>query len=433
MDVAAALYDWGIDVGRRALRRTPFLPDKVRRGIEGRRDLLGRIEMWARDRRGESPLAWFHAPSVGEGLQTRPVIESLRAFRPELQVFYTFYSPSAVKLAQGMPVDYADYMPFDVVSDLMRVMEAVRPDVLVFGKLDVWPNATRVARWRGVPLALVNATVAPNSSRLGWPARRLLAGAYARLDAVGAISMEDAARLALLGVPADRIEITGDARFDQVWARAQAVDRTRPPLSALGGHAGPTLVAGSTWPEGETHLVPAIAAVRRAHPGVRAIIAPHEPTPDHLQGLEARLRRHGLGHTRLSTIERAETLFGEAVVVDRVGVLGELYALADVAYVGGGFGRLGLHSVLEPAALGVPTLFGPHHANAREAGELIAREGAVAVEDAAALEGALARWLGDPAAREAAGRAALHYVQANLGAGRRSAELVLRLLASSPG
>ncbi len=120
-------------------------------------------------------------------------------------------------------------------------------------------------------------------------------------------------------------------------------------------------------------------------------------------------------------------------MVDRLGVLGELYALADVAYVGGGFGRRGLHSVLEPAALGVPTLFGPHHANAREAGELIARRGAVAVADAAALESALALWLSDAAARTAAGRAAAEYVQANLGAGRRNAELVLRLLASSSG
>ncbi len=432
MDVAAALYDWGIDFGRRVLRRTPFMPDKMRRGIEGRRELVDRIESWARDQRGESKLAWFHAPSVGEGLQTRPVIEALRAFRPELQVFYTYYSPSAVKLAQRMPVDYADYMPFDLVADLMRVMEAVKPDVLVFGKLDVWPNATRVARWRDVPLALVNATVAPNSSRLRWPARRLLRGAYARLDAVGAISMADAARLALLGVPADRIEITGDARFDQVWARAQAVDRSKPPLAALGGHAGPTLVAGSTWPEGEERLVPAIAAARRAHPELRTIIAPHEPTPDHLQGLEARLRRHGLGHVRLSAIERADEEPREVVVVDRVGVLGELYALADVAYVGGGFGRRGLHSVLEPAALGVPSLFGPHHANAREASELIARRGAIAAEDGAALESALAHWLSDPAARAAAGRAASNYVQANLGAGRRNAELVLRLLAVSP-
>ncbi len=433
MELAEVLYDWGIDIGTRVLRLSPFLPEKVRRGIEGRRDLIARIETWARDRRGEAALAWFHAPSVGEGLQTRPVIEALRAFRPDLQLFYTFYSPSALKLAGRMPADFADYMPFDVVADLLKVMEAVRPDILVFGKLDVWPNATRVARWRDVPLALVNATVAPNSSRLRWPARRLLAGAYARLDAVGAISMEDAARLALLGVPADRIEITGDARFDQVWARARAVDRTKPPMAALGDHAGPTLVAGSTWPEGEQRLVPALAALRAGHPEVRVIIAPHEPTPDHLRNLEARLGHHRLGHVRLSALEQGAERRQEVVVVDRVGVLGELYALADVAYVGGGFGRRGLHSVLEPAALGSPVLFGPRHANAREAGELIARGGAVAVDDAGSLEEALGHWLSDAPAREAAGRAASDYVQSNLGAGRRNAELVLRLLASREG
>ncbi len=430
MKAAEVLYDWGIEAGYWLLPRTPFLPAKAKRGIAGRRDLLDRTEAWAGERRGDARLVWFHAPSVGEGLQLRPVIEALREFRSDLQVLYTFYSPSAEKLAGRMPVDHADYMPFDVVSQLMRFMEAVRPDVLVFGKLDVWPNATRVARWRDVPTALVNATVAPSSSRLRWPARWFLAPAYARLDAVGAISVEDAARLALLGVPAERIEITGDSRFDQVWARGQAVDRTQPPLSLLSGYAGFTLVAGSTWPEGERYLVPALAALRAEHPELRALIAPHEPTPDHLQELEARLDQHELRHVRLSAFEGGVAEPREIVVVDRVGVLGELYALADVAYVGGGFGRRGLHSVLEPAALGVPVLFGPWHANAREAGELIARGGAVAVDGAASLEGLLARWLSDAAAREAAGQAAAHYVQSNLGAGRRNAELVLRLLAS---
>ncbi len=163
------------------------------------------------------------------------------------------------------------------------------------------------------------------------------------------------------------------------------------------------------------------------------IIAPHEPTPDHLRNLEARLGHHRLGHVRLSALEQGAERRQEVVVVDRVGVLGELYALADVAYVGGGFGRRGLHSVLEPAALGSPVLFGPRHANAREAGELIARGGAVAVDDAGSLEEALGHWLSDAPAREAAGRAASDYVQSNLGAGRRNAELVLRLLASREG
>ncbi len=427
MKLGETLYDWATEAGRRALPRTPFLPDKARRSLEGRRELVERLEVWAKDERSDAPLAWFHAPSVGEGLQTRPVIEALRELRPDIQILYTYFSPSAEKFAEDLPVDYADYMPFDVVADLLRVMEVVRPSVIVFGKLDVWPNVTRVAAWCDVPLALVSATLAASSSRLRWPARGLLRSAYERLDAVGAISVEDAARLARLGVAADRIEITGDARFDQVWARAQALDPTRPPVSLLAGHEGLTLVAGSTWPEGEKHLVPALAKLRPRHPNLRAVLVPHEPTDDHLRRLESHLELDELAHVRLSELESGAGA-AEVVVVDEVGVLGELYALADVAYVGGGFGKRGLHSVLEPAALGAPVLFGPRHANAREAAELIERHGALSVKNGKELERALKRWVEDSVARRAAGEAASHYVQTNLGAGKRNAYLVTKLL-----
>jgi 3-deoxy-D-manno-octulosonic-acid transferase len=428
MKFSEVLYDWGTEAGRALLPRAPFLPEKTKRSVEGRRDLLERIEKWAKDSRREVPLVWIHAPSVGEGLQVRPVIEALRELRPDLQIFYTFFSSSAEKLAVQLPVDYADYLPFDVVADLMQAFEAVKPDALVFGKLDVWPNITRVARWRDVKLALVSATLAPNSTRLRWPARSLLGPAYERLDAIGAISLEDASRLTQLGVPAERIKVTGDARFDQVWGRAQAIDRAKSPISLLAGHDGVTFVAGSTWPEDERHLVPALAHLRGSHPELRVLIVPHEPTEEHLTRLKAHLEMDQLGHVLLSQIESGAAGPHEVLVVDKVGVLGELYALADIAYVGGGFGRRGLHSVLEPAALGAPVLFGPRHANAREADELIEQGGALSVGDWAALEAKLGRWLGDADARGKAGAAALDYVKANLGAGRRNAELVLGLL-----
>ncbi len=428
MKPADILYDFGLSAGRTVLPRTPFLPRKLRRGIEARRGLLARVEGWAREHRTDAPLVWFHAPSVGEGLQTRPVIESLRELQPDLQILYTFFSPSAETLARQMPADYADYMPFDLVPDLMRFMEAVVPAVIVFGKADVWPNVTRVACWREAKLALVSGTVAATSSRLRWPARAFLSSAYARLDAAGAISADDATRLAQLGVDAQRIEITGDARFDQVHQRALNIDRSAPPLSLLAGHDGVTLVAGSTWPEDERHLLVPLAKLRARHPQLRTLLVPHEPTPNHLAKLEVSLDRAALQHVRFSSLETGDAQQREVIVVDRVGLLGELYGLADIAYVGGGFGRAGLHSVLEPATFSAPTLFGPRHANAREAADLIERGGAISADDGAGLQEALGAWLDDEEARRTAGAAAFAYVQENLGAGRRSAELVSALL-----
>src|SRR5439155_20684673 len=117
------------------------------------------------------PLAWVDAPSEGEGLHAKPVLEALRAERPQWQLDYTFFSPSAERLARTLPADVTDYLPFDRPGDVVAVLAALEPSALVFAKLDVWPELTLAAARRGVKLGLIAATVAPHSSRLRWPAR----------------------------------------------------------------------------------------------------------------------------------------------------------------------------------------------------------------------------------------------------------------------
>jgi 3-deoxy-D-manno-octulosonic-acid transferase len=429
MSAAETLYTLALHAARPLLPLAARGEGKLARGIRGRAGVLERMEAWARTGRDPArPLVWFHAPSVGEGLQARAVVQAFRARRPDAQVAYTYFSPSAESFARTVPADVADYLPLDLPRDVRRALDALRPDVIAFSKTDVWPVLTREARARGVRLAMLSGTLPESSSRLGGPARALLAPAYRRLDVVAAISAEDAGRFGALGVPAERRSVMGDARFDQVWARAQAVDRASALLRPFDGFTGVTLVAGSTWPADEEALVPAVAAMADADPPLRAILVPHEPTPAHLEALEARLRAHGItGAVRLSQVE-AGAEPGRTVVVDRVGVLGDLYALADVAYVGGGWGTAGLHSVLEPAAFGIPVFFGPRHANAREAGALIAAGGAFELRPGEPADARIAPLVRDAARRRAAGRAARAYVRDSLGAAERGAALIERLL-----
>jgi len=241
---------------------------------------------------------------------------------------------------------------------------------------------------------------------------------------VGAISADDADRLVALGVPSRLVSVTGDTRYDQVWARAERVDRAGPLLSALRSDR-PTLVAGSTWPTDDAVLLPAWSRVAAQFPRVRLLIAPHEPTRAHLAPIESWAADEGLRSARLDAPAAGDA---DVVIVDRVGVLGDLYALADVAYVGGAFHAAGLHSVLEPAAFGAPVLFGPRYAGTRDARLLIDADAALSVDDAAALERALARWLASPAERLDAGRAARTVVHAGLGAAERSYALVVELM-----
>ena len=401
---------------------------KVARAIRERRGAVARLRAWGEAQWGDPrPLLWFHAPSVGEGLQARAVIRELRARRgDDVRILYTYFSPSATTFAISVPADVSDFLPFDTPGAARELLDALRPAALLFTKNEVWPALTAEAATRRVPMALLSATLPAGSGRLSLPGRALMAPAYRRMSHIAAIAEDDAARHTRFGVPAERVRVMGDARMDQVWERTQGADRDGTLLAPLRGDAV-TLVAGSTWPADEERLIPAFATARDRS-GARLVLVPHEPTPEHLHGSEARCRDAGVAVTRLAAVEQGARWDTPVLLVDRVGVLGDLYALADVAYVGGGFGRAGLHSVLEPAAFGVPVLFGPRHANAREAAGLLRAEGGIEVEDGDALGIALQRLFTDPVARRSAGSAARRYVKEGLGAARRGADLVEEML-----
>jgi 3-deoxy-D-manno-octulosonic-acid transferase len=405
---------------------------KLREGDRGRRDAEARLVRWARESRDRSrPLVWLHASSVGEGLQAESVLLELKPLVPRAQYLYTHFSPSATALARRLPVEFADFLPYDLPASTTRLLEALAPDLLVFSKLDLWPELATRARARGATVALVAATVSPGSGRLRWPARQLLRPGYAAVAAAGAIADDDARRLVRLGVAEERIRVLGDPRFDSVLAKVGAVAAGDPLLRY--GHGAPTLVAGSTWPGDEAVLLDAFVRVRAGRPDARLILVPHEPTPEHLAALDAASLRAGApSPVRLSAAESPVPL----LVVDRVGVLAAMYGSGVCAYVGGGFGRAGLHSVLEPAAWGVPVAFGPRWRESRDAGLLLAAGAALGLPDRGTAAQALAktweRWIGDEPTRAEVGRKARQVVEQGLGAARRSAEMLAQLISSRP-
>src|SRR3989441_3321673 len=275
-------------LAQRALPLAARFDKKLARGLDARRGVTDRLSAWAQAQRDpKRPLLWVHASSVGEGLQAKPVLEAVRAEAPHWQLAYTFFSPSAERLARTLPVDVADYLPLDRPGEVTAVLEALKPAALVFSKLDVWPELTLAAAQRGVKLGLISATVAPRSSRLRWPARQWAEAAYRALDRVGTISEEDGRRLRALGARSEAIQVTGDTRYDSVVERAERFDRTREPFLRLGAVRADafTIVAGSTWPGDEAVVLPAFADLLAQVPTARLILAPHEPHPHHLAGI----------------------------------------------------------------------------------------------------------------------------------------------------
>jgi 3-deoxy-D-manno-octulosonic-acid transferase len=407
---------------RLAVRSLPESDSKFFKAITARRNLLARYERWASQGRDETrPLLWIHAPSVGEGLQALPVIQRFRANHREAQLVYTFFSPSAERFARTVGADFFDYLPFDTDEDSKAVVEMVRPTAIVFSKLDVWPLLVSHAARRGVKLGLLSATVPESSRRRSGLALLALRDAYASLDVVGAISPSDAERLLAMGVQSDRMSVTGDTRYDQVWARATAPRVARDAIIAKYGDNRATLVAGSTWPSDEQRLFPAWVQLRKQVDGARLIIAPHELSKKHLDGIEKWARESSLSLSRTSEDFARPT---DVLLVDQYGILGDIYALADAAYVGGGFQDAGLHSMLEPAAFGAPVLIGPRHMDNRDARLLVAGGGAVRCPGPGDISARLLAWFRNPGVHERASRGARRVVEAGLGAADRSLELV---------
>ena len=353
---------------------------------------------------------------------------------PEGQYVYTHFSPSAEALARRLPVDAADYLPYDLPAAADQLLEALAPTLIVFSKLDLWPELATRAAARGVAVAIVAATVSPGSGRLRWPARVLLRNGYRAVGLAAAVSGEDAARLALLGVGSARIRVLGDPRFDSVLRQLEAVTGDDPLLRF--GRGAPTMVAGSTWPADEAVLLEAFARLRTHRPDSRLIVVPHEPSAAHLRRAEDAARGAGLpSPVRLSAATGSAPT--PLLLVDRVGVLATLYGAGTMAYVGGGFGSAGLHSVLEPAAWGVPVTFGPRWNQSRDAALLLEAGGAEALTGrgtaaAEALHWVWRSWIEDEGRRADQGERARTVVESGRGASRRSAEMLADAISSRP-
>lgn len=378
------------------------------------------------DRDPARPLVILHAPSVGEALMAQAIIEKMRAATPDVQVAFTFFSPSAERIASRIGADIAGYLPLDSQPTMRAFVQALKPSVVAFVRTEIWPMLGLEAMHAGARTALVNAVLSEGSSRLSGPARYLLGPAYGRLDVIGAVARTDADRFALLGVSPQRVFVTGDARFDQVRTRISSIDRSASHLSAVQG-ARPIVVAGSTWREDEDLIIGAVTAMD-AGVRPRLVIAPHEPTAVHVESLAGRLDAATLSHTTLSNAEADGAGDASVIIVDRVGVLADMYAIADIAYMGGGFGTNGLHSVIEPAALGVPVLYGPAHGNAREAADLAGAGGGFVVHDRDGLAKRLVILLNDATAHDLAGTAAMEFVQSRLGGAEANGLLLSGLI-----
>ncbi|HEX9006299.1 MAG TPA: glycosyltransferase N-terminal domain-containing protein [Bacteroidota bacterium] len=396
---------------------------KVRRGIRGRRSLFA--ELAARMgavRPGRR--VWFHASSMGEFEQAKPIIAELKRRSPETRIVASFFSPSGYDHSLKYPLaDVITYLPFDTLPGVRKFLDLVRPDAAVMVRYDVWPNMIWELERRKVPTLIANATMRPTSARFLPALRNFHHHLYDSISEILTVSERDVEAFQGFGLEKAHVEAIGDTRFDQVCSRSAAARKHH--LLPEGVTRGTkVIVIGSSWPEDEEVIIPAFLALRQQVPQVLMVIVPHEPTLEHLEELERRLN----GSVETLRFSALNEYRGEPVIiVDSIGILLMLYAAADVAYVGGSF-RQGIHNVLEAAVYGVPVLFGPRHKNSQEPGQLVERGGAFVVEGSEDLAAIWRGLLTDEKSRLKAGTIAAEFVSEHTGATERFLEHLQKYL-----
>ena len=383
---------------------------KVREGIRGRKhlyeDLI--INLTGLDR--NKKLIWFHSSSMGEFEQAKPIIEQIKK-NIDVNVFVTFFSPSGYKNSLKYPyADVISYLPYDSVSNAKRIINLVRPSVVIFMRYDFWPNIIWMLDRYNIPALIVDATMKIKSRRKLPLAKQFHRSLFKNFNRILTISEKDQTSFGDFNIPEEILAVVGDTRFDRVHQKsieAKKKNLFRPEI--LDGKK--VLVLGSTWEADEEVILPAIKKLFKYTKDIIVIIAPHEPTPKRLDDLEYVFR--DTPHIRFSY--KNDYSDEQIILVDSIGILLTLYYYADVAYVGGSF-KKGVHNVLEPAVYGIPVVFGPKNKNSQEARKMIALGCGIEIENKNNAYRIFRDLLSNDVKRLKVGGISHKYVQSNIGA-----------------
>ena len=396
---------------------------------EGRKDWQTRLMIQVnavKQKIGKEPrFIWFHAASLGEFEQGRPLIEALRERYPDYQILQTFFSPSGYEVRKNYKgADVICYLPYDKPSECRQFLDIVKPEISFFVKYEFWGNILEELNRRNIPTYLVSGIFRQRQGFFQWYGG-MLRPVLANFCHMFVQDEESRRLLETIGY-GQQVSICGDTRFDRVIAIQQQAKQFPWAASFSGRENGMTadspftLVAGSSWPKDEDIILDHF----NQHPEMKLILAPHEIHEEHVQGIIAKLKRPYLrfselkkmwesGEVPTDTLPTNQPI--DCLIIDAIGFLSGIYRYGDVAYIGGGFG-VGIHNTLEAAVYGMPVIFGPNHQAFREALGLIDAKGGYPISSSEDYVQSITRFMTDKDALKTAGENAGRYVQEGSGA-----------------
>jgi 3-deoxy-D-manno-octulosonic-acid transferase len=373
-----------------------------------------------------SKSAWFHFASLGEYEQGLPVLIAYREKYPHTKIIITFFSPSGFEIRKNTPhADAVYYLPLDTKSNARKFIDAIDPAIAVFTKYEYWYHFFTELHDKEIPLYIISGIFRSNQVFFKW-----YGGLHRQiLNCVTRFFVQDEnSRRLLLRIGIGYVSVSGDTRFDRVWANAQNPKSF--PLIAEFTKGKKTFIAGSTWPEDE-ELLAKLAAER---PDWKFIFAPHEIKEEKINRLiELLLPNSAIRHSQLTTELEVRNQKSEAgsqnspqtLIIDNIGMLSSLYQYGHIAYIGGGFG-VGIHNTLEAAAFGLPVIFGPNYQKFKEAKDLIALQAGFSIKEEGELKNIFESLTEDESGYQSVGEKIREYVKEHTGA----TELIMGYLIS---
>lgn len=349
---------------------------------------------------------WFHAASLGEFEQGRPLIERFRREHPEYKILLTFFSPSGYEVRKNYEgADVICYLPFDTPGNVMSFFRLVRPEMAFFIKYEFWWNFLRACKHYNIPVYSISSIFRANKVFFKWYGKGY--SAVLRLVDHFFVQDEESARLLSTLHITDNVTIVGDTRFDRVLD-IQAKSRELPLVETFGKDAKSIFVAGSSWPQDEELIIPYF----NNHPQMKLILAPHVIDEAHLKHIESKLKRPFVRYTEANedTVAQADCL-----IINCFGLLSSIYRYGNLAYVGGGFGA-GIHNVPEAAVYGIPVLFGPNNKGFREAQDLLRLGGCFEITGQPLFNALVDKLTGNPRLCAKKGALCCDYIKSNAGA-----------------
>ncbi len=359
----------------------------------------------------EAKYVWFHAASLGEFEQGRPLMEQLRKDHPEYKILLTFFSPSGYEVRKNYEgADIITYLPLDTITNARRFLRAIHPVMAFFIKYEFWYNYLHILKYRHVPVYSVSSIFRPDQVFFKWYGRQYgrVLNCFTHFFVQNEISKE---LLAKIGI--NNVTIVGDTRFDRVLQIKEASKQL--PIVETFKQDAKVFVAGSSWPPDEEIFIKFF----NEHKDWKLIIAPHVIGEDHLKQIEKLLEgRKVARYTSLENLDNLERLDSlektDALIIDCFGLLSSIYHYGDVAYVGGGFG-VGIHNLLEAAVWDVPVFFGPNNQRFQEA-QGLKQSGGFEIKNYEDFERQMNRFITDKAYLKAQGQLAGQYVKGKAGA-----------------